>query len=47
MLLVVNIVYGIMPQTGAFKKRKVAVARGNALALDLSQRQEQQEHAYM
>ena len=36
MLLVVNTVYGSMPQTGAFKKRKVAVGRGNALALDLS-----------
>ena len=47
MLLVVNTVYGSMPQTGAFKKRKVAVGRGDALALDLSRRQEQQEHAYM
>ena len=43
MLLAVNTVYGGMPQTGAFKKRKVAVGRGDALALDLSRRQEQQE----
>ena len=47
MLLVVNTVYDSMPQTDAFKKRKVAVGRGDALALDLSRRQEQQEHAYM